>query len=98
MPLGTEVGLGPADIVLGEDPAPKKVGTAGHPSFRPMYCDQTAGQIMMPLGREVNLGPGHIMLEEDPAPPPPKKKGAQPHAHFLAHVYCGDTVAHLSYC
>jgi len=43
MPLGTEVGLGPADIVLGEDPAPKKVGTAGHPSFRPMYCDQTAG-------------------------------------------------------
>jgi len=32
-----------------------------------------------------------------PAPPPlPKKKGAQP--QFLAHVYCGQTVAHLSYC
>jgi len=36
MPLGTEVGLGPNDIVLHGDPAPppKKRGTA--PNFRPM--------------------------------------------------------------
>jgi len=35
MPLGTEVGLGPGDIVLDEDPAPLKRDTAP-PTFRPM--------------------------------------------------------------
>ena len=35
MPLGTEVGLGPGDIVLDGDPTPPpKKGTA--PNFRPM--------------------------------------------------------------
>ena len=34
IPLGTEVGLGPGDILLDGDPAPAKRGTA--PSFRPM--------------------------------------------------------------
>ena len=29
---------------------------------------------------------------------PPPEKGAQQHRHFLAHVYCGEMVAHLSYC
>jgi len=28
----------------------------------------------------------------------PPKKGSQPPPHFSAHVYCGQTVAHLSYC
>jgi len=32
MPLGTEVGLGPGDIVLGWDPAPPQKGTQ-HPQF-----------------------------------------------------------------
>jgi len=36
MPLGTEVDLGPGDIVSDEDPAP------------PMYCGQTAARINMP--------------------------------------------------
>jgi len=44
-------------------------------------------------GTKVGLGPGHILLDEDPAPP---SKGHIP--QFLAHVYCGQTVAHLSYC
>jgi len=36
MPLGTEVGLGPGDIVLDGDPVPPaKRGTAA-PTFRPM--------------------------------------------------------------
>ena len=35
MPLGTEVGLGPGDIVLDGDPAPTKRGTAP-PAFRPV--------------------------------------------------------------
>jgi len=36
MPLGTEVGLGPGDIVLDGDPDPTtKRGTAAHPHFGP---------------------------------------------------------------
>jgi len=49
MTLGTEVGLGPGDIVLDGDPAlPKK----GHnPYFSAhVFCGQTAGWIKMPLG------------------------------------------------
>jgi len=34
MALDTEVGLGPGDILLDEDPAPPKRGTA--PNFQPM--------------------------------------------------------------
>jgi len=47
----------------------------------------------MPLRMEVGLGPGYIVLDGDPAPP----KGAQ-FPKFSAHVCCGQTVAHLSYC
>jgi len=44
MPLGTEVGLGPGDIVLDGDPAPLlQGGGAQPPNFRPIYCGQTAG-------------------------------------------------------
>jgi len=56
MPLGTEVGLVPGDIVLDGDPAPLKRGTAPHPSSQfsaHVYCGQTAGRIMMPLSTEV---------------------------------------------
>jgi len=47
----------------------------------------------MKLGMQVDLGPGLNGLDGDPAPP---KKGGTP--SFLADVYCGQTVAHLSYC
>jgi len=50
---------------------------------------------MMPLGMEVSLGPGHTVLGGDPAPP---RKGAQQPPPTSAHVYCGQTVAHLSNC
>jgi len=36
MPFGTEVGLGPGDIVLDEDPAPPKKGAQQTPTFRSM--------------------------------------------------------------
>jgi len=36
MPFGTEVDLGPGDIVLDGDPAPPKGGTAPPPTFWPM--------------------------------------------------------------
>ena len=54
----------------------------------------------MPLGStEVGLGPGRIVLNGDPiAPPPPKNGGGTAPPKFLAHVYCGQTVAHISYC
>ena len=79
IPLGTEIGLGPGDIVLDgdRDPHPKR----GH-------------KINMSLGTEVGIGPGDIVLDGDLAPPP--EKGVQP--HFSAHVFYGQTVAHLSNC
>jgi len=49
----------------------------------------------MPLGVEVGLGPGHIVLDGDPASPTERVTAA---VRFLAHVNCGQTVAHLSYC
>jgi len=47
----------------------------------------------MPLGKEVGLDPGHIVLDGDPVGT--QSPTAAP-AHFSAHVYCGQTVAHLS--
>ena len=61
-----------------------------------VYCGQMVGCIKMPLGTEVGLGPGDIVTYGDPVPP--SRKGAQQSPHFLAHVYCGQTVAHLSNC
>ena len=77
MPLGTEVGLGPGDIVLDGDPAspPRKGHSSSHFSAY-VYCDQTARWIRMPLGMEAGLGPDHIVLDEDPALP---QKGANPY-------------------
>ena len=70
MPLGTEVGLGPGDIVLNGDSAPLERSTAPLPHFSAnVYCGKMAGWIKMPLGREVDLGPGHIVLDGDPVPP-----------------------------
>jgi len=59
MPLGTEVGLGPDNIVLDGDPAPfPKKGAEPPPQFSAhVYCGQKAGYIKMTLGMEVGLGP-----------------------------------------
>ena len=43
MPLGTEVSLGPVDVVLDGVAAPPKRGTA--PSFRPMSIVATVAHI-----------------------------------------------------
>jgi len=56
MPLGTQVGLGPGDIVLDGDPAPPTKGHIPIPQFSAnVRCGQTAGWIKMPLGMEVGL-------------------------------------------
>jgi len=69
VPLGMEVGLGPADFVLDGDrrsPSPKGDGAPSIFSAH-FYCGQTAGCIKMPLGMEVGLSPGDFMLDGDPA-------------------------------
>ena len=48
----------------------------------------------MKLAVHVGLGPRHIVFDGDPAPTP--QRGTAP--QFSAHVYCGQTVGHLSYC
>jgi len=43
MPLGTEVGLGPGDIVLDGDPAlPMERSPPVSPVFGPLYCGMVA--------------------------------------------------------
>ena len=68
MPLGTELGIGPGDIVLDGDAAlpPKKRGTASAQFSAHVYC---GWMIKMPFGMEVGLGPGDVVLDGDPAPP-----------------------------
>jgi len=58
-------------------------------------CDQTVGWIRMPLGVEVGLDQGHVVLDGDPESPTERGTAAP---HFSAHVYCGQTIAHLSNC
>jgi len=94
MPLGTEVRLGSVHIVLDGNPAPPKKGCSPH--FLPhVCCGKMAGLINMPLGMVVDLGPGHIVL--DGANLLPLERGTAAPL-FSAHVCCGQTVAHLSYC
>jgi len=66
------------------------------PSVTLVYCGQTAGWIKTPHGTEVGFGPGEVVLHGVPALHPPQKTGHSP--QFSAHVCCGQTVAHLSYC
>jgi len=78
MPLGTEVGLGPDDIVLDGYPAhpPKKVAEPPSPIFGSCLLWRNGWMDQDGTWHEVGLGPGHIVLDGDPAPDP--KKGAQP--------------------
>jgi len=73
MPLGTEVGLGPDDIVLDGDltPPPQKGAEPPSPIFGPCLLSiwsMSIGWIKMAHIMEVSLGSGHIMLDVDPAP------------------------------
>jgi len=85
MPLGTEVGLGPDDIVLDGDTTEPPPQFSAH-----VYCGQTAECIKVALGMQVGLGPGHIVLDGKPASLP--KRGRSP-TQFSAHVYWGQTAA-----
>jgi len=62
MPLGTEVGLGPDDIVLDGDPAPPPQNEGGAPPkfLAHVYCGQTAGWIKMVVSIDVGLSLGNL--------------------------------------
>jgi len=71
MPLGMELGLGPGDFVLDEDPAPPALKRGSAPKFSALvYCGQMAGWINMVLGMEIGLSPGDFVFHGDPAPLP----------------------------
>jgi len=71
IPFGTEVGLGPGDIVLSGDSAPLETGIAPPHFAAHVCCGQMAGWIKMPLDAEVglDLGPGHIVFDVAQLPP-----------------------------
>jgi len=80
MPLGTEVGLGPDDIVLDGDPAPPPLKGHSPPQFSAnVRCGQTAGWTKMPLGIEGGLGPGDCWMGTQL---PPEKGHTHPHPIF----------------
>ena len=93
MPLGTEVGLGPDDMVLDGDLAPPSKKGAQPQTSDHVYCGQTARWIKMPLGTEVGIGAGHILLDGVPALR--ERDTAPPSFRPMSIV---ATVAHLSYC
>ena len=76
MKLGTQLGLGPGQIVLDGDPAPPPA--KGHsPQFSAHICfGQTAAWIKTPLGMELGLRPGDFVL--DGTPLPLSKRGRTP--------------------
>jgi len=88
VPLGTEVGLGPRDIVLDEDSAPPPhthKGVQPLPQFLAhVCCGETARWINMPLDTEVGLGPGHIVLDRDLATP--VQRGTAPNFQSISVV------------
>ena len=92
--LGMEVGHGPGHIVLDGNLFPFPEKWAQPPIFGACLLWPNGWMDQDVTWYKIGLGPGHIVLYGDPAPPP--TWGTAP--KFVAHVYCGQTVAHLSYC
>jgi len=65
MVLGVEVGLSPAQCLMGTQPPPHKGGGTPRQFSAHVCCGQTAAWIKMPLGTDVD----DIVLDGDPAPP-----------------------------
>ena len=82
MPLGTEVNLGPGDVVLDGVTAPPPTRGTARQFLAHVYCGQTSGWMKTPvLGMEVDLSPCHIVLDGThlrPASPPCERGTAAP--------------------
>ena len=87
MPLGTEVGLGPNDIVLHGDPAPTPKGAEPHPIFgrRILWPNGCMDQDATWYGGRPQ--PMRHCLRRSPSSP--HLKGHNP--QFSANVRCGQT-------
>ena len=99
MPLGTEVRLGPEDIVLDGDPASSspKSGRNPCPIFSPCLLWPNGWMDQDATWCEGRPRPRPHCVTWDPAHFPSPPRGAQL-PKFSADVYCGQTVARLSYC
>jgi len=96
IPFGTEVGLGPGDIVLNGDSAPLERGTAPLPHFSThVYCGEMAGWIKMPLDTEADLSPGHILFNG--AQIPPKRVTAAPSLRPMFIVAKRSPISAMAY-
>ena len=94
MPFGRDVDLGSGDIVLDGDPAPPPPQRGHSPlQFLPMsvVAKRLDGSRCHLVRRQASAQ--STLCSMGTKPP----KGAQ-HPLFSAHVYCGPTVAKLSYC
>ena len=84
IPLGTEVGLSPGDIVLDGDPAPQPP----HPIFGPFLLQQNGWMDQDVTWYRGRPWPRRLCVRWGPSCFP--LKGAQSPS-FWAHVYCGQT-------
>jgi len=85
MPLGTDVGLDPGDIVLDGEPAPPPQWDTAPQFSAHVCCRQMAGWTKMTLGVEVGLSPGDFVRLGLSSPSEKRHSLTQ----FSAHVYCG---------
>ena len=96
VPLGTEVGLDSSHCVrLGPSSLPQKGQQP--PIFGPCLLRPNCWMDQDATWYEGRSRPRQHCVRWGPSPPPPK--GAQaPSFRPMSNVYCGQTVAHLSYC
>jgi len=93
MPHATEVGIRPSQMELDGDLAPPERGKAA-PTFLPMSIvakrlDWMDQDVRRPRPADIAL--------QGTRTPPQKRGTAAPTFRYLI-VYCGQKVAHLSYC
>jgi len=90
MPLGTQVGLSPLDIVLGGTQLPHRKGHSSPPPlFGPCLLWQWSWMDQDAIWHGGRPRPRRHCVRWTPNCPLP---------HFLAHVYCGQMVTRLSNC
>jgi len=94
VPLGTEVNVGPGDVVLHGVAVPPIKG-AQSPVFGLCLLWPNGWMDETPLGTEVDLGPGHIVLDGVPAH---RKRGTAHPSFRSMSIVAVATIAHLSYC
>ena len=88
-----EVGLSTGDIVLDQDPAPPPLPPKIRWTMSVVVPKRLDGSRCHLVRSRPRLGPHCVRWGL--APP---KGGGDSRPQFSVHVYCGQTVAHLSYC